>query len=372
MYDDDENARERARLMELGRAAAAVSARRSVRLADTLSSLPSNASPLDMGGAQAIHYLRRHDGRRSAFDYCARIDLPGPLPRLLLLGGGADDDDERSSGPRTAFPHSGLSQLVRARTRAPDVLRPFALDDVLAAWPKAAVRVAVQRINDRLSVLEVDVDVGPGTDCEGAAALAVLLGRIALAVVSSGATFSEARVDTRAPVEQLESLLQVLTNSTSWLSGPAARVGDGVEARLELDELPERPCIIRVDFDAQQRAVVKVQAPLRDTPEKTTTLSPQHGVVGAVLGLLDQRVGDNAFDDAWHIDGDVERARVLSHAEGDMLALRRVQATVSWGPDGLDVRVPPMAFEASDVGDVVEACLRLWRRVVRHLHENGT
>jgi hypothetical protein len=369
---DDENAHERARLLELGRAAAAMAAQRGVRLADTLSSLPSNASPLDVGGAQAIHYLRRHDARRSTFDYCARIDLPGPLPRLLLLSSGASDDDEHSYGARAAVPHSGLNQLVRARTRAPDVLRPFALDDVLAAWPKAAVRVAVQRINDRLSVLEVDLDVGAGTECEGAAALAVLLGRIALAVVGSGASFSEARVDTRAPVEQLESLLQVLTSSTSWLSGPAARVGDGVEARLELDELPERPCIIRIDFDTHQRAVVKVQAPLRDTPERTTTLSPQHGVVGAVLGFLDARVGNTAFDDAWHIDGSVERARILAHAEGDMLALQRVQATVSWGPDGLDVRVPAMPVEASDIADVVEACLRLWRRVVRHLHENGT
>jgi hypothetical protein len=371
MFDDD-NASETARLIELARAAAAVSSRRDARLADTLSSLPSDASPLDVGGAPAIHFLRRRDGLFNAYDYCARIDLPGPLPRLLLLSGGAADVDERSFGARTAFPHDGLGRRVRARTRAPDVLRPFALDDVLAAWPKQAVRVAVQRINDRLSVLEVDVDVEGGTRCEPAATLAALLGRIALAVVGSGAAFSEARVDARTPVEQLESLLQVLTTSTSWLSGPAARVGDGVEARLELDEQPERPCIIRIDFDEQQRVVVKVQAPLRDTPERTTTLSPQHGVVGAVLGLLDTRVGDDAFDDAWHIDGDAARARVLAHAEGDMLVLRRVQATVSWGPDGLDLRAPPMPFEASDVGDVVEACLRLWRRVVRHLHEHGT
>jgi hypothetical protein len=371
MYNND-NAYEAARLIELARAAASVSSARSARLADTLSSLPSNASPLDVGGAQAIHFLRRRDGLFNTYDYCARIDLPGPLPRLLLLSGGASDADERAYGPRAPIPHEGLHRLLRARTRAPDVLRPFALDDVLAAWPKQAVRVAVQRINDRLSVLEVDVHVDGGTHCEPAATLAALLGRIGLAVVGSGAAFSEARVDSRAPVEQLESLLQVLTNSTSWLSGPSARVGDGVEARLELDEQPERPCIIRIDFDEQQRAVVKVQAPLRDTPEQTTKLSPQQGVVGAVLGLLDARVGDNTFDDAWHIDGDAARARVLALADGDMLVLQRVQATVSWGPDGLDVRVPPMPFEAADVGDVVEACLRLWRRVVRHLHEHGT
>lgn len=369
---DGEFERHQRHLIELARAAAAVSARRATRLADTLSSLPSNASPLDVGGAQAIHFLRRRDGLRQTFDYCARIDLPGPLPRFLLLGAGAADGDERAFGPRTAIPHTPLGRRARARTRAPDVLRPFALDEVEAAWPNDGVRVAVQRINDRLSVLEVDVDVGEGTECERAAHFAALLGRVALAVVDSGAVFSEARIDSRAPVEQLESLLQVLTASTSWLSGPAARVGDGVEARLELDEQPERPCIIRIDFDEQQRAVVKVQAPLRDTPEQTTTLSPQHGVVGAVLGLLDARIGDDAFDDAWHIDGDATRARILASADGEMHVLQRVQATVSWGPDGLDVRVPPMVFEAADVGDVVEACLRLWRRVVRHLHEHGT
>lgn len=368
-------------LASLGESAARAAAARGMRLADTLSPLPSTATAFDVDGAHAIHFLRARKGLFSGLDYCARIDLPGVLPAFLITGGfgevtddavihvGRGFDDDKSFGPRQRFHHEVFDRWLKVRTRAPDVLLAFTNDTVAAGFPRSPTRIALVQHTAALSVLEVDVFVGDGRHCEAAATTALQLGHIALALVRNHAIFAERAVDTRPPAEQLESLLSLLSSSTSWLSGPVARVGDGVEARLELDEQAELPCALRLDVDGVTGLVTLfLRAPLKTAPTKTTTLSPQASVLDQLRGLIDVHVGVTAFDNAWLCKGDVDDVKVLQRAETELAALHQIGATITWGAEGLVVRAPGFAFDGDDVADAVDACLRLWRSLVRRGH----
>ena len=254
--------------------------------------------------------------------------------------------------------------LLTARTRAPDVLRAFCTEAIAAGFPTTATRIALVRHSAELSVLEVDIDVGRGQIVDYAAEKAAQLGAVAVALVRANATFAERAVDTRPAVEQLQSVLELLSSSTAWLSGPVARVGEGVEARLVLEELDDHPSALRVDVDATGSTSFSLRAPLKVTPSKTTTLTPQAGIGGALRGLLDKKSGDKAFDDRWIIDGDVEVARGLQRAEGELAALHRVGARIEHGVDGLVIRAAGFVFEAGDVVDAIDASLQLWRRLI--------
>ena len=356
-------------LSSIGEGAAYASAARRERLADTLSPLPSTATAFTIDGAHAIHFLRKRQGFRGGFDYCARMDLPGVLPAFHLVGGFGDDSDARDFGPKQRLANEVLDRRVVARTRAPDVLQAFASDVVANSFPAAATRIALVQHGASLSVLEVDIDVGDGRHSESAAQVASQFGHIALALVRNNAIFTEHAKDTRPPAEQLQSLLTLLSTSTSWLSGPTERIGDGVEARLQLDEQPELPCALRLDVHGVTGLVtLYLRAPLKVTPTKMTRLSPQEHFFEKLRGLVDGKVGDDVFDDAWIIDGDVDNARVLQRAEGELSALRRINATIEWGAEGLVVRAPGFAFDGDDVADAVDASLRLWRALVLRGH----
>lgn len=357
---------ERQRLMALGRAAAQRSAIRTTRLADTLSPAVSAAARFVVDGAHAIHWLRRRDGVFAGWDYCARIDLPGVLPVFEWRGGLGVDDV--GALPRQRFRHEQLDARLRAYTRAPAVLQPFANDAIASGLPSTSIRVAVVVQSPTLSVLEFDADVGAGTDCEWANDKAAQIGRVALALVGAGARFTEQAEDTRLPAEQLEALLNTLAVSTSWLSGPTARVGDGVEARLELDELEDKPCAVRVDVHGvQPQATIFLQAPLLAPLTKTTTLSPESTFFDRVRGVFDGKVGDSVFDAAWIIDGDIEGAKLLRRCALELEQLRRANAAIEVGPPGLTIRAT-FAFEGFAVVDAIDAGLRLWRALVRHQH----
>ena len=356
-------------LAGLGVGAARAAAMRTGRISDSLSPLPSTATTFDVAGAHAIQFLRQRRGLFGGFDYCARMDLPGVLPAFLFLGSFSHDDDDTGFGPRQRFQHDVLDSRVVVRTRAPDVLQAFAIDTVANSFPTTATRVALVQHSATLSVLEVDVDVGDGKQCEAAAQVALQLGHIALALVRSNALFTERAVDTRPPAEQLASLLSLLSSSTSWLSGPVARVGDGVEARLELDEQPELPCALRLDVHGVTGLVTLfLRAPLKTTPTKTTTLAPQEDFFARVRGLVDVKVNDDVFDAAWLIAGDVADVQALKLAATELAALRRIDASIEWGAEGLVVRAPGFPFEPEDVVDAVDASLSLWRFLLRRGH----
>jgi len=366
---DPEWAAQLARVQQAGIDAARWSAGRGATLADLLSHLPSDASPFDIEGTRGIQYLRRDEGTfETRFDYCARVDLPGVLPRFLIHTIGRGVVDDVAVGPRQRLRHRWLQTWTTARTRAPDVLRAFDIDDVGDGLHGLSLRVALVPQTNRLSVLEVDIGVGNGRVPERAAEKALLFARIALALVQSGATFAERAADRRPPAEQVEALVQRLGQTVSWISGPVARVGDGVEGRLTLDEQEDLPCALRVDLDGDGRAALFFRGPLKVVPEKRTTLSPQDGFLDRLRALVDDKVGLATIDDAWIVDGDAGEVRRMAVAEGELVRLRRLAASIELGPEGLVVRAPPFELDDANLLDAVGSSLSLWRTVVRRSH----
>jgi hypothetical protein len=365
----DEWAAELARVQRAGIDAARWSAGRGASLADRLSHLPSDASPFDIEGTRGIQYLRRDEGTfETRFDYCARVDLPGVLPRFVIHTLGRGTVDDVAVGPRQRFRHRWLQMWTTARTRAPDVLRAFDINELGDTLHGLSLRVALVPQSNRLSVLEIDVGVGRGRDCERAVEKALLFSRIALALVQSGTTFAERADDNRPPAEQVEALVQRLGQAVSWISGPVARVGDGVEGRLCLDEQEDLPCALRVDLDGDGRATLFFRGPLKVVPERRTTLSPQEGFIDRLRALVDDKVGLAAIDEAWIVDGDVEQARRMAVAEGELVRLRRLAASIELGPEGLVVRTTPFDLDDANLLDAVGSSLSLWRTVVRRSH----
>ncbi len=351
-----------------GRAAAELSASRSALLGDTLGYLPSDATPIDVDGAHGIHFLRRHEGLLGGYDYCARVDVPGVLPRFVMHTIGRGDAADVDAGPRQRLRTRAIDEALTARTRAPDILRAFDNDVVADGIGTASLRVSLVVIHSQLSVLEVDVGVGDGRHCERAAARAFQFAGIAVSLARAGMTFAERAADGRPAPEQVEALVQQLSSSVAWLSGPVARVGDGVEARLVLQEQHELPSSLRVDLDDDGQASLYFRGPLLASPEQRTTLKPQAGFIETLLALVDGKIGDPAFDDAWLIDGDVDGARRLAVGAGELQRLRQLQASIELGPEGLQVRVPPFELDEASLVDAVGSTLSLWRTLVMRAH----
>lgn len=356
------------RLRASGESAARVSAGRTGILSDRLSHLPSDASPFDVDGTRGIQFLRRHEGLLPRYDYCVRADLKGVLPRFVLHTLGRGGGDDHLVGPRQRLRQMSLALLMTARTRAPDVVRPFDIDAVGENIRRFSLRVALVPQKERLSVLEVDVGVGDGRECEPAARKALQFVQIAAALVQSGHTFAERAADGRPPAEQVEALVQRLGQSVSWLSGPVARVGDGVEGRLALDEQQELPCALRVDLGGDGRASLYFRGPLQSAPEQRTSLTPQDGFFDRLRGLVDEKTGTASIDDAWVISGVADDARRIAAAEGELIRLRRLQGSIELGPEGLVVRVPPFELDDENLLDAAGSALSMWRTVVRRGH----
>lgn len=355
-------------VMATGRAAAERSATRTGLLGDSLGHLPSSATPIDVDGARGIHFLRRDPGLLGGYDYCARIDVPGVLPRFVMHTIARGDAADGDIGPRQRLRTRALDNALTARTRAPDVLRAFDNDVVADGIGKISLRVSLVVIHDRLSMLEVDVGVGDGRHCERAAARALQFGAIAVSLARAGITFAERAADGRPAPEKVEALVQQLSSSVAWLSGPVARVGDGVEARLALDEQHEHPCALRVDIDDDGHASMFFRGPLRAAPERRTTLKPQAGFIERLQALVDGKIGDATFDDAWLVDGDVDGARRLAVGQVELQRLRRLLASLELGPEGLQVRVPPFELDDETLVDAAGSALSLWRTLVIRAH----
>ncbi len=362
-----EHARWLANVQAQGEAAARRSGARGQVLADTLSSVPSQSTTFDVDGAHGIHYLRKDVGLLTSFDYCARVDVKGVLPRFVLhtLGRGAKDDAV-VFGPQRRLQQRSFGPGLTARTRAPDLLRAFDNELIIGELGGLSLRAQFVQHSDRLGVVEVDVGVGNGRSCERAASKAMQVAQVCLAMV--GQSFTE-RDDSGKPApEQVEALLGTLSMSVTWLSGPVARVGDGVEARLALDEQQDLPCALRLDVDANNIGALYFRGPLRAPPSKLTKISPQEGFFERLRGLVDAKVGNDAFDDAWLVDGDRASGALLAAAEGEMLRLRRLQGSVELGPEGLVVRVPSFEVDETGVLDAAGSALSLWRQLVLRGH----
>lgn len=355
-------------LVSRAAAAARRSAARDHDVGDELTALGRELRIDQMGG------LHRLEGSGNSCVYKASVDVPGVLPRLTIQSE-ALGMPPRACGPVVPFRTKTLAERLRARSRAPGVLRVFDTDefaDLLDPAEDWELRIEFRPETDKLTVIEVDVDVGDGRHCNPALRLTEAVARIARALVESGAVFAEIAVDGRPPAERIEALLGRITEAVSWVHGPVARVGDGVEARLALEEQPDAPSVLRLDLHNLQHAAdghgscsVFFEGRLIERTDRSVRLTPQVGVTDRLRGLVDVKVKDAAFDAAWLISGDEALSKKLAAQALLMQRLRAHLATVELTPAGLVVRVPPFADEDSAVVEVVSAVLTLWRHLCR-------
>lgn len=341
-------------------------AERPNRLADLLSTVPSQASEIKIQGLRAIHYLR---GSGMGLGYCVRVDLPGVLPALLMQSHlRPPPSDGTPPGRSRRFNVPALDRRLRVHTRAPDLVTVFAVERLADTLPRTGVRIALVPDSERLTVLEFDFIVGSAKRVDAVSQVVLPFTAICKQLIDRQASFLEREVVERAAVEGLEELLEQLSQAASWLSGPVARVGDGIEARLALDEQMDLASNLRVDLTANEKAVLTFTGPLQSPPQKRTELSPQEGFLDALRGAFDTKVDAEPFDSLWLVDGEADVARLLSRCEPELSRLRDLDAVIRMGPDGLSVQLPPFRWEERTVIDAVAATLSLWRAVIRRHH----
>ena len=362
-------------------AAMAAAQRSSARAATAGDVLSERGSALHVDGLRGVQFLRPCSFFQSikvgtsemdGYDYCARVDVAGVLPWLLVLPRFSilTTEDialcQRELFAPTPLPlRSSLSKRFVARSRAPDLLRAFDSDALADALGKRNVRLALRPETDRRSVVEVDVHVGDGRDCEPALRIVDVFCRTAQALVEAGAVFAEREQQRGPSADRIEALVRRVSEAVSWVTGPVARVGDGVEARLCLEEQPDAPSVLRFDLDNQGLCAVFFEGRLIERNEKPTRLRPQEGLFAKLRALADLKVDNVDFDAAWLIDGDEAVARTLAGHSQLLLRLRERNATVEVGPAGLVVRVPAFDGEDAAVVDVAGAVLGLWRALCR-------
>ncbi|MDP2345083.1 MAG: hypothetical protein Q8O67_29330 [Deltaproteobacteria bacterium] len=342
----------------------AASQRSAARVSNVVDLLSETGTELRIEGLHGFHYVRRNT---FGVDYCARVDVPGVLPRLLITKRfpGPSADDIATYGRVVQFDNAHLAQRHVARTNATDVLRPFDTEVVAVALGDRNVRIALRRDTDRRTVVEVDAFVGGGRDATPGLHIITIIARIAQSLAESGAVFSEKANDNRPPAERVEALVTRVSDAVSWVTGPVARVGDGVEARLALEEQPDAPSVLRFDLDGKGKCTVFFEGRLIERNEKTTTLRPQEGFLDRLRGLLDAKIDDPVFDDAWLIEGDPAVGKQLAAHASILLRLRERHAAIEVGPAGLIVRVAAFDDEDGAVVDVVGSILGLWRNLCR-------
>lgn len=354
-------------LLQVSRLAVEDYGSRPQRLTDSLSSIPSQASAIDILGLHAIHFLQE-----SALGmlYCVRIDLPGVLPALDIRSRfGAGD----ATGRTRSLGIPALDRLVVVRTKAPDFARVFAVEKLAEGLPRFGLRITINPQRENLTVLEFDVFAGRrGKGADAIGTKVVQVAAICKGLIERQATFAEREEVRRPAVEGIEDLVQTLSGAASWLSGPVARVGDGVEGRLCLDEQPDFPSHLRVDLDHAQRATIYFRGPIQTPPERRTTFQPQDGFLDYLRGTIDTKVGAEPFDSMWLIHGDSETAKLVAHADVELGRLRERDATIEVGPEGLVVKLPAFPWDEAVLADAVAATLSLWRSVVRRLHGLNT
>lgn len=162
--------------------------------------------------------------------------------------------------------------------------------------------------------------------------------------------------------DQLLALVERVRDTVSFLAGHVARVGDGVEARLELDRPSGLASVLRIEPANTSAVRVSFRGELpHDDRARRTTLTPELGVLKRAKGLVDTKVGDALLDRAFLIEGDAARARLALADPSASLRLAGRGAALTVDGAGLDVRVPDVPLDDSALLEVVLAALACWR-----------
>ncbi|OGQ16032.1 MAG: hypothetical protein A2138_03685 [Deltaproteobacteria bacterium RBG_16_71_12] len=239
-------------------------------------------------------------------------------------------------------------------------LTPELIEQLVRLGSKV-VSVAVRPEAGRTFV-DVLVEVKDAARAEPAIALARAAFFATQKLVTTAGGFAEASEGTALDLDDVLALVERVKDTVSFLAGHVARVGDGVEARLELDEPAGLHAVLRIEPAAPRelRATFRADVPLPHVA-KETRLSPEVGFLRRLQGMLDPKVGDPALDRAFLIEGEVALAR-LALAD-PTAALRLAGRGASLGIDGagLTARVPRLPLDDEALLEVVLATIACWR-----------
>lgn len=332
---------------------------------------PGQSAPLRIDGIEVgNHAVALIDGDTC---YQATTFVSGVTPALQLRPRRwfrPSDDEGRFHASFGEIQRTGSKALDRAlMVRA--VSRRAATVFLTPGLIERAVRLGSRLVSVALrpeagrTFVETVVEVEHARKAEPAIALARAAHAAALKLVETPGGFAETAQAAVLGAEEIRALVTQVKDSVSFLAGHVERVGDGVEARLELDEPAGLHAVLRLEPTGPRelRATFRGDVPLPGLTREVK-LSPQVGILKKLKGLNDPKVGDGTLDQALLIEGDVALARlVLADAAAALRVSGRGGALALDGA-GLHVRVPSVPVEGEALLEVVVASVALWREAV--------
>lgn len=313
------------------------------------------------------HRLIGATGRQT---YVAETSCEGAAPALCieprrLLRRTRDDIEAGEAwGPEQPLGAKAFDRRFIVRCRSRRAVDAFLTDDVV--WTLADVKGDLVAVTVRAHEGRTQVEVKVEVDGSPAAAPAVALARAAHAAAARLASAPGGFGDDGATSDGLDptvtrALVEQLRESTSFLAGLVERVGDGVEARFELDKPEGLACVFRLEQAEERTVRATLRGRLAAPSPRTAKLSAEVGALARARGLLDPKLGDPALDRAFLIEGDLATAR---HALRDPTAALRLVgrgATLAVDAEGFSVVVPPFAANEAAILEVTAACIAAWR-----------
>lgn len=277
-------------------------------------------------------------------------------------------DDERDawtsfgSEQRTGSRALDGALVIRAASlRAAAVFLTPELIEQLVRLGSSVKSVAVRPEAGRTFV-EVLVQVRDAARAGPAVALARAAFFAMQKLVATPGGFAEAAEATALDLDDVLALVERVKDAVSFLAGHVARVGDGVEARLELDAPAGLHALLRIEPVAERelRATFRGDVPLPDVTREAR-LSPEVGFLKRAQGLFDPKVGDAALDRAFLIEGDVALARLALADPSAALRLAGRGGSLGVDAAGLTARVPRLPLDDDALLEVALAFIACWR-----------
>jgi hypothetical protein len=310
-------------------------------------------------GSHGLTIVDGHEVYNADFEVAGQA-LPLLVRRRRFLRGAVEElqlANKFGSIQRLGIDELDRHFLLRCSSRSAAVA--FLTDDFLHALVQIGRDlVDVVVLPDAKSVVKVRVRVDSAKAAAGAIALArATFAAARLVAPKNYVASSDARELSNGDVIDL---VQRVRDATSFLAGDVERVGEGVEARLLLEEPDELEARLRVEVvDGGLRISFRGALPV--APKKPVTLSPEVGVWKKALGLVDPKLGDAALDRAFLVEGDVDAARLVLTEKTAALRLCGRGAVLSAGKEGFGVVVESLPREDEAVLDVVVASITAWR-----------
>ena len=281
------------------------------------------------------------------------------------------DDEGRCQASYGDVQRTGVKELDRAiliravsRRSATVFLTPELVERLMRLGSKV-VSVTVRPEAGRTFVDTV-VEVKGSPHAEPAIALARAAHAAMQTLVSTPGGFAETARATELSLDDVLALVGRVKDTVSFLAGHVERVGDGVEARLELDQPTGMHAVLRIEPTGPRelRATFRGDLTLPHAA-RDTRLEPEVGFLKKAQGLVDTKVGEAALDRAFLIEGDVGMARLALADPSAALRIAGRGGSLALDGAGFHVRVPRVPADNDALLEVVLASVSSWREAAR-------